>query len=105
MGARLGRVLAAALAGRAAGAMQVLALVGARLPVLGVTVALGYLVARVRLQAVAAEQAPLEALLEGLVVRDGGLVAWRRDCAYQALVIAQSELWHAAVVRLCVIEE
>ena len=47
----------------------------------------------------------MEALLEGLVVRDGGLVAWRRDCAYQALVIAQSELWHAAVVRLCVIEE
>ena len=82
-----------------------LALVGARLPVLGVGVALGDLVARVRVHAVATEQAPLEALLEGLVVGDGGLVAWRRHCAYQALVIAQSELWYAAVVRLCVIEE
>ena len=85
--------------------MQILALVGARLPVLGVGVALGDLVARVRVDAVAAEQAPLEALLEGLVVGDGRFVAWRRDCAYQALVVAQAKLRHAAVVRLCGIEE
>ena len=85
--------------------MEVLALVGARLPVRGVGVALGDLVARVRVHAVAAEQAPLEALLEGLVVGDCGRVSWRRDGADEALVIAQSELWHAAVVRLCGIEE
>ena len=87
MGARLGRVLAAPLARRAAGAVKVLALVGACLPVLCVGVALGDLVARVRLDAVAAEQAPLEALLEGLVVGDGGLVAWRRHRAHEAFVV------------------
>ena len=32
-------------------------------------------------------------------------LAWRRDCAYQALVVAQAKLRHAAVVRLCGIEE
>ena len=85
--------------------MQKFPFVGARLPVLGVGVALGDLVARVRVDAVAAEQAPLEALLEGLVVGDGRFVAWRRDCAYQALVVAQAKLRHAAVVRLCGIEE
>ena len=62
MGARLGRVLAAALAGSAARAVQIFPGIGARLPVLGVGVALGDLVARVRIDAVAAEQAPLEAL-------------------------------------------
>ena len=85
--------------------MEVLSLVGARLPVSRVRVALRDLIARVRVDAVATEQAPLEALLEGLVVGDGGLVAWRRDCAYQALVVAQAKLRHAAVVRLCGIEE
>ena len=84
--------------------MEVLSLVGARLPVSRVRVALRDLIARVRVDAVATEQAPLEALLEGLVVGDGGLVAWRRDCAYQALVVAQAKLRHAAVVRLCGIE-
>ena len=59
-------------------AMEVLALVGARLPVRGVRVALRDLVARVRLHAVAAEQAPLEALLEGLVVRERRLVPGSR---------------------------
>ena len=32
------------------------------------------------------------------MVGDGGLVAWRRDGAYQALVIAQSELRDTAVI-------
>ena len=82
-----------------------LALVGARLPVLGVGVALGDLVARVRVHAVATEQAPLEALLEGLVVGDGGLVAWRRHRAHEAFVVAEAKLRHSAVVRLCEIEE
>ena len=84
--------------------MKVLALVGARLPVLGVGVALGDLVARVRVHAIASKQAPLEALFKGLVVGDGGLVSRSRHRAHEALVIAQSELRHAAVVRLCGIE-
>ena len=74
MGARLGRVLAAALARSASGAVQVLPGVGARLPVLGVGVAFRDLVARVRVEPVAAEKTPLEALLKGLVVRERRLV-------------------------------
>ena len=99
MGARLGRVLATALARRTAGAVQILPGVVARLPVLGVGVAFRDLIARVRLHAVAAEQTPLEALFQGLVVGDGRFVARRRHRAHEALVIAQSELRHASVVR------
>lgn len=99
VGARLGRVLAAAFSWRAARTMQIPAGVGARLPILGVRVALGDLVARVRVHAIAAEQAPLEALLEGLVVGDGRFVDRRRHGAHEALVVAQSELWDSTVVR------
>ena len=41
----------------------------------------------------------MEALFQGLVVGDGGLVARSRHRAHEALVIAQSELRDSTVVR------